>query len=53
VWLAKDSSQGRHARVLGKVVEITKAWNGEWKNTVRDSNGSDIKDIDESNLEPE
>jgi hypothetical protein len=53
VWVAKDRSQGRYTRVLGKVVKRTKAWDGEWKYTVRDNDGADIKDIEESMLEPE
>jgi hypothetical protein len=53
VWVAKDESQGRYARVLGKVVESTKSWDGGWKYTIQDSDGNEIKDIEESKLEPE
>jgi len=52
VWVAKDRSQGRYARVLGKVVKRTKAWDGGWKYTVRDSDEVDIKDIEEAELDP-
>jgi hypothetical protein len=49
----KDKSQGRYIDVLGTVVKVTGARDRGWKYTVRDSQENDIKDIEESKLEPE
>jgi hypothetical protein len=53
VWVAKDASKKRYAQVRGKIVERTKAWNGEWRYTVEDSKGNQIEDVKESELKPE
>jgi hypothetical protein len=53
VWVVKDRSQGRYADVLGTVVKVAGAGDQGWKYTVRDREGNDIKDIEESKLKPE
>jgi hypothetical protein len=53
VWVAKDRSQGRLFDVLGTIVKVESDGTLGWKYTVRDINGKEIDDIEESELRPE
>jgi len=48
---SKDWSQGRYVTVSGTVVKVAGGRDQGWKYTVRDIEGNDIKDIEESELE--
>jgi hypothetical protein len=53
VWVLKDRSQERYADVLGTVVKVEGAPDRGWKYTVRDNEGNEITDVEDTKMEPE
>lgn len=53
MWVLKDRSQERYADVLGTVVKVEGAPDRGWKYTVRDNEGNEITDVEDTKMEPE